>query len=423
VRDRFPLLLVGGLLLLAFVGSFVFKGAARGGFADVLSSYRAEPDGTRALFQLATESGLPVDRLRTDFLILDPRAALALIGVEFAGEDDAKEKLEAVLGKPDAGASEEGEQEDDLRSGMSAYRAERVSPDEREKLLEHVKKGNSLIYVLYGAKKDPFLEALHVNVWKATGAPGIRTLVPAQPSPYTVGANRMEAKVKAFLGLPDDGVPLLVDAYTLNIAAAMVPFGQGRVLVIGAPELAMNSALGRADNAQFWLSTLAAVAGTGTVWIDEYHHGFSDDRSIAEFARRYGLHFAAVQLILGLCLWAGSLRRFGRSRRPPQDERLGATDALFAQSRLYREGKHQAFAATLIAQGLAQELAGAAGQAAHTPPAKIAASLQARGRADLARGLTDVVTGASAVKSEADLLKVAETAARTRHSLQSKEKS
>jgi hypothetical protein len=422
VRDRFPLLLVGGLLLLGFAGSFVFRGAARGGFADVLSTYRAEPDGARALYQLTTESGLPVDRLRTDFMILDPRAALALIGVEFAGEDDAKEKLEAVLGKADAGEGVGDQEDDDLRKGLAAFRAERVTADEREKVLEHVKKGNSLVYVLYGARKDPFLEALHVSVWKATGAPGIRTLVPAQPSPFTVGVDHLEAKVNAFLGLPEDGVPLLVDAYTLNIAAAMVPYGKGRVVVIGAPELAMNTALARADNAQFWLSTLAAIAETGTVWIDEYHHGFSDDRSIAEFARRYGLHFAAAQLILGLCLWAGSLRRFGRSVKPPEDERLGATDALFAQSRLYREGKHHAFAASLIAQGLSQELAGVSGQSAHAPPAKIAAALEARGRADLARGLTDVVNGAGAVRSEADLLKVAENAARTRHSLPSKER-
>src|SRR5690348_17944604 len=52
---RFPLAVLAGLVLLAFAISFVVKGAARGRFADVLSTYRAEPDGARALFLLAQE--------------------------------------------------------------------------------------------------------------------------------------------------------------------------------------------------------------------------------------------------------------------------------------------------------------------------------------------------------------------------------
>ena len=111
-------------------------------------------------------------------------------------------------------------------------------------------------------------------------------------------------------------MPLLEDAPLHMTVAAVVPHGAGRVLVVGAPELAMNQALGRADNAQFWLSALRAL-GPGPYAFDEHHHGFHQERSVVDFARRYGLHFAVGQLLLGLCLGALALRRFGRPRPPP----------------------------------------------------------------------------------------------------------
>jgi len=200
MRDRFPLLVIAGLVLLAFAISFVVKGAARGRFADVLSTYRAEPDGARGLFLLAQESGLPVDRLRTDLMILDKRASVALIGLEFGCSDLAKEKIDQIFGVADAGTSDEDELE--TRRGLKALDSHPIDPDEREKLLEHVKKGHTLIFVPDGAEGDPLLEALHVNSWRAQGALGIRTLVPSQPSPYTAGVKRVEARVKRFFGLP-----------------------------------------------------------------------------------------------------------------------------------------------------------------------------------------------------------------------------
>jgi hypothetical protein len=334
------------------------------------------------------------------------------LGVEFAEESASKEKLQAVLGTADAGA--QTDPDEDGRRGLAAANTSRVTVEEREKLLAYVKEGHALLYVPYGAAQDPVLDALHVKIWRADEALGMRTQVPAQPSSYTQGVERLESKVKAFFGLPSDGVPLLVDQYTFNITAAAVPLGQGRVVLVGAPELASNAALARADNAQFWLSALSSLGRGQPVHFDEFHHGFSDDRSVAEFARRYGLQFAAAQLLLGLCLWAFSLRRFGRPATPPEDQRVAATDALFAQSRLYREGQHQAFAAQLLANGLVQELATASGESPRAGQARVEEALRRRGRPDLAGALAEVSTTSAAVKTESDLLRVAQLAAKAR---------
>ncbi len=82
MADRFPLLLVGALLLLGAVGAFVFQGAARGEFADTLSTYRSEPSGARALYLLAEESGLPVLRRHEDLAPVPAGVVPVLLGVD-----------------------------------------------------------------------------------------------------------------------------------------------------------------------------------------------------------------------------------------------------------------------------------------------------------------------------------------------------
>jgi hypothetical protein len=139
---------------------------------------------------------------------------------------------------------------------------------------------------------------------------------------------------------------------------------------------------------------------------------------VVDFARRYGLHFAVAQLLLGLCLWAVALKRFGRPRAPPESTRVGATDALFAMSRLYREGRHHGFAANLITRGLTQELALHAGLPAHAPATSVAEGLAARGREDLANGLKAVVRNAETVSDEGALKQLATRAAVLRQRIQ-----
>jgi hypothetical protein len=135
---------------------------------------------------------------------------------------------------------------------------------------------------------------------------------------------------------------------------------------------------------------------------------------MAEFAARYGVQYAVAQLILGVCLWAGALRRFGRPKTPPEDVRVGGTDALFATSRLYREGRHFGHAATEIVKQLSAELSALAGLSARAELRDVADSLKARGRPDLSAALADTFTRAKTAASDADILEVARRAATAR---------
>jgi len=414
VRDRFPLLVVGGLLLAAVLATFLVRGARRNEFADTLSTFRAQDDGARALLLLAQESGLPVTRHMSDMRILSDAGTPVLLAVEVDGAYEADPDQTALAAVPDAGLADE----DVPRTGFNAFRAAALDTDETERLLSHVREGGSLVYVPWGSRENPLLDALGVKLFKADTTLPMRTLVPPQPTPYTLGVERVEARVQAYLELPASAVPLLEDERLGMFVAAVVPYGQGRVLLAGAPELAMNQALARADNAQFWLSALAAL-GPGPYAFDEFHHGFTNERSVVDFARRYGLHFAVLQLLVGVALWSVSLKRFGRPRPPPESARVGATDALFAMGRLYREGRHHAFAAGLVLRGLTQELALHAGLPPHAPADVVTRGLRERGRADLAEGLQALTTEAASVARDTDLQQLAGNAARLRQRLHS----
>lgn len=414
MRDRFPLLVVGGLLVTALLGSWLVRGAARGGFADTLSTWRAQPDGSRGLFLLAEERGLPVVRRTADLSILHEEGTLVLLAVEVEGAREDDPDMTALAAPKDSKL----EDEEVPRHGFNQLHVPKLSRDETDKVLEYVRAGHALVYVPWGSKENRLLDALGLKLFKADTSLPMRTLRPVASSPYTQGLRRVEARVQAYLKLPAQGTePLLVDEPLEATVAAVVPYGAGRVLVLGAPELAMNQALGRADNAWFWLSVLRAL-GPGPYAFDEHHHGFTNERSLVDFARRYGLHFAVAQLLLGLCLWAGALQRFGRPRPPPESTRVGATDALFAMSRLYQEGRHHAFAAGLLSRGLSQTLAQYAGLPPHAPVRAVAEGLTARGREDLAQGLRAIVRNAESVASEHDLRQLATRAAALRQRLQ-----
>ncbi len=141
---------------------------------------------------------------------------------------------------------------------------------------------------------------------------------------------------------------------------------------------------------------------------------------MAEFAARYGLHVAVLQLLMGVGFWALALKRFGKARRLTETNRVGATDALFATSRLYREGRHHQHAAQAIVQALAQELAAKAGVSARAKPSEIVEALAARGLGAKASLLAELIKRAENAHGENQVHELARMACLARQSLQKK---
>ena len=440
-RDHFPLLVIAGLALLGYLTAAVVRAADRGNFADALSTYRSDGRGARGLYLLAEESGLTVRRLQNDLEVLDPREQLVLLAVDgtpdlqtLLEEDDGDEGAADAGAPPDAGfrsvgkavavfwpSADGGVETPDAgaktgRQGLNALFVVAMSEDERKALLEHVSNGATVLYAPGITTADPLLEELHVSLRAAPGGTEPEPLAPAVPSAYTAEVNAVLAPVRAYQYLPTGAVPLLDNADG-EVVMGLVPHGKGRVLLLTAPDLASNQWLAREDNAQLWLSTLGTMNRAGPVLFDEFHHGFTSERSVAELASRYGLHFAIGQLLLGLCLWAAALRRFGRPRAPREQERQAAADALSAISRIYREGRHVTHAAQQILRGLLQDLAPLAGRRAQDGARAIGASLEQRGRKDLAAALAEVAALFATAQTERDVERLARAAALARRRL------
>ena len=207
--------------------------------------------------------------------MLSGHQALVLLAVEVQDSHEEDPDQTRLARDPDAGVNDE----EAPHKGFNAHPGAATGRRPRSKLLAHVRAGASLVYVPWGSRENALLDALGVTLDKADATLPMRTLVPPLPTPYTLGVERVEAKVQAYLRLPEGAVTVLEDETPGHPRGGGDPSGPGRVLVVGAPELAMNPALARADNAQFWLSALGAL-GPGPYAFDEFHHGFTNERSI-----------------------------------------------------------------------------------------------------------------------------------------------
>lgn len=413
MKDRFPLLLVSLLIFLGLAGAALVRGARRGEFADALSTYRSQPDGARGLYLFLEASGVPVERQQHDATVVSRSSTLVLLGPRF----DTSAEHHAADGGVELS---EDERRDLAENGLAALQVPHLSHEEQVALLTAVEAGRTLVYVPRAQAADPLLAALDVEFTPAEAPDELHTLVPPQPARLTLGVEQVQVRLTSTLLPPREAIVLLEDELG-GVVAAQVPHGQGRVVVLGAPELAMNRALGRSDVAALWLALGQELTRAGhPLAFDEYHHGFTQERSVGEFARRYGLQYALAQALLAALVWAWGVRRFGRPRLPQEERRIGSTDALLASARLYQEGGHVRHAGAVIVKQLCAELGPRAGVSSGAPLETLAAGLEAHDHAPWAAQLRALGQRLPALAHERDLLHLAQAAARLRQQLTQK---
>lgn len=141
--------------------------------------------------------------------------------------------------------------------------------------------------------------------------------------------------------------------------ALEVPWGQGRLIALGDPGFVSNRAQRQSDNA-VWLARLCAGWGQGSVWWDEYHHGFGQARGAADLSLsflRTPWGWCVLQLLAaGACYALLYRRRMGRVQEPAPPRRRGAVSLIEARAGLFRAARARRLAADLMVQNLCTEL-------------------------------------------------------------------
>ena len=390
MRDRFPLL-VAAALALGVASVWLFSEAGRRGtFAEPLSTYRSAPDGARGLFLLAQRLGLPASRRHMDLRDLDAAktGAVVVLGVERMPQPEIEQ--------------------------LQKY----VSAGGRLLIVERPEEKKKSVFAELLHERRPLLDAFGVTLSECDSPDIERDLEVAVPSPLTRGVEQPQAKVAGYLTRRegDPMLPLIVDPHADGKPVAIAfMHGSGRIVAVSAPDLATNRGLGHGDNARLWASLLTTLAQSGPIEFDEYHHGFTGERSISGYAARHGLHWAVLQLLLALWVWVASQRRFGRARREPDEERVAGADYLWAMARIYRSGAHRAHVVRVLFDGLTRALTRKAGVHLKAPVGEVVRGLNRRGRPDLGRALANAETRvAGAAGSDQEVLAFARSCAGAR---------
>ncbi len=358
MTGRMTLLVLGVLLLVlaaAFLGA---ESEDRSAFTGRYTSFSAAPDGARALWALSERLGYQPERTMANFEALPGEGTLLCVEPQ------------------------------PLATGLLAlfFGAGTFSDSEVESVQRWVEEGNTLVMVASGENElhEAFSALLHAppggdplaeptpetpegeeptpaRAWPpplALATPALSPLASLQG----VAQVRVEAQAPAVLlrsvhvgedeeeAWPTGWTPLLRDAAG-RVHAAEVRRGAGRVIFLSSPYLVTNRGLRDEDNAVLLARLLRPERGR--LYIDEFHHGFRQERGLSSYLRDSSLWLAVCQLLLLLLFlgWRVS-SRFGPPLGFYEEEARGSGDYVRAMSRIYAQGRHDQHALQVLLDDL-----------------------------------------------------------------------
>jgi hypothetical protein len=129
-----------------------------------------------------------------------------------------------------------------------------------------------------------------------------------------------------WIACPGEAIATSADG---TVRVCRIPRGDGEAIVVMDASIWQNDHIGRADN----LALLAEVFGSGSVAVDEYHHG---DTILPSLVPTWVPGLLLAHLTLGWLILGVSLsRRFGDPLPPPAIARASMASALHALSTLH----------------------------------------------------------------------------------------
>lgn len=373
-------------LCLGLLGLTLTRVADRGRFARPFSSYGAGEQGTRGLYVLLAELGVPTLRWSRDLDGLPAHATLVALG------------------------------------SCESATARSLSRFERDELIRWLERGGVL--VVAGARNylpeslgvgfadDALCDVIHGTPKQET--PDLfslkrRTLpsndeaswaVPLQPA--LAGLPIIPFRAPGELHVAERviteslfGIPPALPAQSAELEPLALTFerGQGRVIVLGSANMLQNAELDSSDGAAMFVRLLGAYAHPKLVIFDEYHLGLGERRSLMQYLRSLGVMPLLCQL---LAVAFVLLRRKGARLGPPRQEpqplaaREPEASVLAALGHLYARVGDRAAAVRLIARAALLRIAAQSALPQRRVSA-LALELEQRGATDSARAVREIV--------------------------------
>ncbi len=289
------------------------------------------------------------------------------------------------------------------------------SDAEIDELLRWVEKGGTLVAAFEGVWDDPssFHPASGPAYVRLAGALGIGIIdrhetlnaaLPVAVSPLVSGVERVAvatryavtplsgqdaaegwAAAEAAPGEVECRLPHSPEDLTPHLAAdgdtivASFEHGRGKVYVSSDAQMFANATLPREDNLAFVANLLWSNAPQGTVYFDEYHHGFGAEARETSDVDPTPLQRAVGVALVGCILFlVGKSIRFGAPTPVFDPRRRAAVEYVRAMAGLWHGAKAHHWALEQIARAFKHRVAEAAGLPPAVSPERLAAGLAER---------------------------------------------
>lgn len=392
------------------VGAIAVRVTERGRFALPYSTYGAGPDGTRALFTVLREEGLPVEPWTEDVGRLPSSGVLVLLGgCDHVGTRPmSRPERERLTQWIDRGGVF-------VVGGAGGFVWPEIGASLRMRAMSDCLEDPGLVSLARAAEEEAEGDDAPAALPPPVAPPGTEDVDPGNkpeillPSPEETlealdgGIPLAEPTWGVPVGEPLIGLPLLgmrsagaielapgADVRVLastggKLGIVEIRRGAGRVVVLASASLFQNRDLTEHGGAQVMMRLLTHYlsepgAARTRVWFDEYHVGAGERRSMARYFGQVGVVPVLLQLLLGLgLLMLVRSRRFGAVRDAVLRPRSSTGAFVGGLAGLLRASRDRKGTLSIMTRAAVKRIAEAHHQTEQDPSA-LAEALELRGR-------------------------------------------
>lgn len=215
-----------------------------------------------------------------------------------------------------------------------------IGETDTERLLEWVQQGNTLLFAP-GRSEDQLTKALGITRHQRQS--GKTFIAPVSSTNLTAGIQGISIQSEDRVLIKRSYDFPVVQHFGDSAGGVVVSMseGEGTVIVVSDPYLLTNAGLPVAGNLDLFVNILFShAADAGTVYFDEYHHGFERRPSIFHLLAGTSLGWALLQVAIAVILLMFSrARRFGQPKPMLKETHRSSLEYVTSLAGIYQSAR------------------------------------------------------------------------------------